>query len=121
MIGVKPQYPDVDIQEDGTWRTGEEIVINDGNRRVIRIPAGSKTDFASLPRVARLIWRTHGRHTVPAIVHDALYLQQDTTRAYADKLFLRLMKMYGVGWVQRHLFYGAVRANVLADIGWGSK
>src|SRR5437764_1311818 len=41
--------------------------------KVITVPAGFVTDFASVPWYARWLISVLGRHSIPAIVHDYLY------------------------------------------------
>lgn len=53
--------------------------------------------------------RHFGRFTNAAILHDALYTAQITTRAEADRYFLEAMRVSKVLWGRRYLYYFAVR------------
>ena len=53
--------------------------------------------------------RHFGKYTNAAILHDALYGIQ-YRRSTADSLFLEAMKVSGVGWFRRKLYWSIVRA-----------
>jgi hypothetical protein len=77
--------------------------------RMITVPTGFETDFASVPR---LFWRLippWGRYSAAAVVHDYLYATASVTRYEADRIFLDLMKRLGVPLWKRRLMYRAVR------------
>lgn len=74
---------------------------------VIRIPAGTVTDLASVPRVLWTIFPPHGRYAKAAIVHDYLYEQSIGTKAWADAVFLEAMQVLGVPKWRRTLMYFA--------------
>ena len=114
---VTPRYPDVDITPGGGWITGENIHVDDGKKKFL-IPKGTSINFASLPAPARILWRTWGKHSVPDIVHDALYGTRQYSKAYVDKLYLRMMKDYGVNPIRRRIFYAGVRMNLIAALRW---
>ena len=75
----------------------------------IHVKRGFVTDFASIPRFARLLIPKLGRYTKAAVIHDALY--QDIvpgfrfTRAEADLVFLDAMADLGVVKWKRNLMY----------------
>lgn len=75
---------------------------------VIRIPAGTVTDLATVPRVLWTIFPPHGRYAKAAIVHDYLYAQGIGTKAWADRVFLEAMEVLGVPKWRRFLMYWAV-------------
>jgi hypothetical protein len=76
---------------------------------VIRIPAGTVTDLASVPRLLWAIFPPHGRYAKAAIVHDYLYEQGIGCKAYADQVFLEAMEVLSVPKWRRILMYWAVR------------
>lgn len=76
---------------------------------VITVPAGFRTDFASVPRVLWTIVPPVGLYGKAAVVHDYLYILQDRTRLEADRIFLEAMEVLGVPKIQRTLMYQAVR------------
>lgn len=81
--------------------SGEDIIVS----------PGFGTDLASIPRLFHSIVPVNGKHRAAAIVHDWLYVQQDRTRADADRIFLEAMDDLGVRWSQRWAMYAAVRVG----------
>jgi hypothetical protein len=77
----------------------------------IEIPAGFGTDFASVPRALHWIVDRIGGHTEAAVVHDWLYWAQRTSRANADEIFYRLLRLSGCGRVKSLAMWAAVRSG----------
>lgn len=82
----------------------------------IEINEGFKTDFASIPRMARSIISVFGRHIQAAITHDKTYESviimpngKPMTKLEADTLFLEGMHSLRVNWPRRKIMYRAVR------------
>jgi hypothetical protein len=61
--------------------------------RVIEVPEGFVTDFASVPRLPFIFWFTGGTAEAPAVLHDWLYRTgaESVTRAQADAVFKEAM------------------------------
>lgn len=78
---------------------------------MIIVPAGTVTDFASVPRLPLAYWLFAGVGQAAAVVHDWLY-RSDTTvaRQVADEIFLEAMEACGVSAWRRLPMYWAVRA-----------
>ena len=80
---------------------------------VIIIPAGYKTDLASVPRIPGIYWRVGGKAVLPSIVHDWLYEHGDPalSRKAADEMFLEAMddQQDPPWWTTRRIMYRAVR------------
>ncbi|TAM25989.1 MAG: DUF1353 domain-containing protein [Candidimonas sp.] len=93
--------------------------------RTFWAPAGTKTDFASIPRLP-LIWLFLGdRYRAPAALHDYLYGSHEVPRRAADALLLemctavdaqivyrwRLTRAIGkhTTWLRRHSIWFGVR------------
>ena len=76
---------------------------------VIRVPAGTITDLASVPRPLWALFPPHGRYAKAAIVHDYLYARGIGTKERADRIFLEAMTVLGVPRWRRVLMYVAVR------------
>ena len=103
-----------------SWRAKEREWVVEApftalwKNHVIKVPMGSRTDLASIPRLFRSLIPQVGRHLQPAIVHDILYRRPDSRkgldRAQADRMFLDGMESVGVGWARRWAMYTAVRA-----------
>ncbi len=78
----------------------------------IEVPEGFITDFASIPRLLRLLIPKLGRYNKAAVIHDALYqgtVRINVTRQEADIIFLDAMEDLGVAKWKRTLMYWAVR------------
>ena len=75
------------------------------------VPAGFKTDLASIPRLLRGIIPQVGRHIQPAIAHDYCYrvAKSGRSRVQADRMFLDGMKETGVRFTRRWVMYLGVR------------
>jgi hypothetical protein len=78
-------------------------------KKIIVVPSGFVTDFASVPWYAQSIISVLGKHSVPAVIHDYLYWEQKCTRIEADNIFYTAMEEYSTSWFQRHAVYDAVR------------
>jgi hypothetical protein len=81
--------------------------LNSGD--VISVPAGFRTDFASVPRVFWWLVPPVGRYGKAAVIHDYLYVVKTRSRKEADKIFLEAMEVLDVPKWRRKLIYFAVR------------
>lgn len=80
--------------------------------RLIRVPAGFETDFASVPRLLWPILDPTGPYGKAAVLHDWLYRTRGlATRDQADRVFLEAMEALGVGWWTRTIMYRGVRVG----------
>lgn len=77
-------------------------------RHGVTVPCGFETDLASVPRVFWAVYPPFGKYIEASVIHDYLY-RQKFNRKEADKLFRKIMKEDGVGFLTRNLFYFAVR------------
>jgi hypothetical protein len=78
--------------------------------RVIEVPRGFETDFASIPRVLWPWLPPTGRYGKAAVIHDFLYRTLGVaTRAEADQVLGEAMEELGVGWWTRQVIYRGVR------------
>lgn len=78
--------------------------------RVIELPEGFQTDFASIPRVFWNLLPPTGSYGKAAVIHDFLYRTPFyATRAQADLVLLEAMTDLGVGWWTRQIIYRGVR------------
>lgn len=107
---------------DGLWETTKAFTYRVGDEHSddkIRVPAGFKTDFASVPRIFWMIIPRDGRYTAAAVLHDYMYHTQTRSRDVADKIFLEAMGVLGVPWLRKRLMYRAVRVG--GWIGWNRR
>lgn len=83
---------------------------NETGKIQLVVPAGFKTDFASITRWLWPFFPPFGKYSRAAIVHDYLYeVKGDHSRFLADALFRELMDKLGVPLWKRMIMYGAVR------------
>lgn len=95
---------------DGKWELVEGLIY-EGNTETFNVPAGFKTDFASVPRVFwNIIPPTSPKYSRAAVLHDWFYANHNVSRKDADGLFRRIMRESGVGKLKRGIMWLAVRA-----------
>jgi len=75
----------------------------------ITVPAGFKTDFASVPRLFWNLAPPWGKYSRAAVVHDWLYQSGITEKDVADLIFKALMIRYGVPAWKAEVMYKAVK------------
>jgi hypothetical protein len=96
--------------DDGMWRLGKPLSYSSGvANRVITVPAGFRTDLASVPRLPVIYWLCGGRANKPAVVHDFLYTEGLVARRIADAVFLEAMAVVSVPIIYRVLMWLGVR------------
>ncbi|MGK8508469.1 DUF1353 domain-containing protein [Nocardia asiatica] len=91
------------------WRVTEPLVYRGATEEFV-VPAGFRTDFASVPRA--LIWLVprYGVYTRAAILHDYLLGSKVVSVADADGIFRRSLHELGVSLPRRWMMWAAVRA-----------
>jgi hypothetical protein len=106
--------------DDTNWMTREELRY-EGKEEPFVVPAGSPTDFASVPRVFVWLLPRYGRYTKAAILHDHLWRDLATAGEIswvdADATFRRAMRELGVPFLRRWLMWAAVRWAALLKPG----
>lgn len=110
-IGEEPL--DVRYLDGRRWRLLQSFdFASQTLERIVRVPTGFETDFASIPRVLWPIFPPTGPYGKAALVHDALYRTFGLcSRADADRTLLEAMEALGVNWFTRWTMYTAVRAG----------
>ena len=103
---------------DELWEVLEPLVYR-GRRDTFVVPAGFRTDFASVPRVAIWLIPRFGRYTPAAVLHDWLTTVGLTTRVIdsrdADGVFRLSMAELHVPPVRRWLMWTGVRWGALVN------
>lgn len=84
----------------------DSVLLN----RVIIVPAGFVTDFASVPRAPFTYWLFGGVADEAAVVHDFLYETGIVPRDVADDVYLEALEACGVAAWRRRAMWAAVRA-----------
>jgi hypothetical protein len=98
--------------DDTSWELLAPLTYQ-GKRDTFVVPAGQRTDFASVPRV--LVWflPRYGKYTKAAILHDYLWRELACTGTIrwvdADGIFRRAMRELGVAFLKRWMMWTAVR------------
>lgn len=79
---------------------------------LIKVPKGFVTDYASIPKLFRVIILPYGKHSGASVIHDWLYSSNcdlEISRERADKVFLEILKEENINFFLRMLMYFAVR------------
>ena len=94
----------------GAWRVDKPFSYqSEVAHRMITVPAGFVTDFASVPRLPFMFWLTGDTSHEAAVIHDYLYRTGILPRDISDKVLLEASAVSGVpGW-RRSLMYWGVR------------
>jgi hypothetical protein len=110
---------------DQLWEVVQPLVYH-GRLDTFVVPAGFRTDFATVPRVVVWLIPRFGRYTLAAVLHDWLVTEGLSSRAVssrdADGLFRRVLRELGVPPARRWLMWCGVRwgavVNPLRRSGW---
>ena len=101
-----------------TWALVDPLVYRGSWERFV-VPAGFRTDFASVPRPVTWLVPRFGAYTLAAILHDWLCTEGIRTGAVtarqADGIFRRVMRESGVPVLRRWLMWAGVRWGALTD------
>lgn len=109
---------DLQANDDGkTFTLLSEFIYELGNdpQRIIVVPKGFITDFASVPQLFWNIlppWGTYGK---AAVLHDWNYKKQEFTRKFCDDILMESMTTLGVPKWKRVAIYLGVRLG-----GWAA-
>jgi len=101
-----------------TWALVDDLVYHGRWQRFV-VPAGFRTDFASVPRPVTWLVPRFGAYTLAAILHD--WLCTDGIRSgvvtsrQADGIFRRVMRESGVPVLRRWMMWAGVRWGALTD------
>ena len=100
------------------WSLVDDLVYQGRWERFV-VPAGFRTDFATVPRVVTWLIPRFGAYTLAAILHDWLCGQGIRTGVVsareADGIFRRVMRESGVPVLRRWMMWAGVRWGALTD------
>jgi hypothetical protein len=87
------------------------VAVNDA--RTLSPPRENPTDLASIPRFMRWFEGSYGLHTLAAILHDQLIVDQPNKGALgsdtlSDRFFREMLGSAGVPWLKRWIIWAAV-------------
>ena len=90
------------LHKDLIWQTEKQLII---------VPAGFRTDLASIPRLIRSFYPKTGKQNRAAVLHDYCYRTPELfdDKAKADRLFLKAMISCGVRKTKAKAFYRGVK------------
>jgi hypothetical protein len=96
----------------GLWELVEPLVYDsDRAAMTITVPAGFKTDFASVLRLPVIYLFLGDKAHAPATVHDYLYHSGIVPRNVADDVFYEAMRVSTkLSGIERWMMWAAVRA-----------
>lgn len=114
---AKDDSDDVD-QGRGVWTLVEPLRYSANSGQIFEVPAGFKTDFASVPRILLIFDAFGDRANLAATLHDWLYAKNPTTgehpvpsRDVADSLIREAALAQGCDQVVADVLYAGVRAG----------
>jgi hypothetical protein len=117
-VPFEPGSLTVSRVDANTWALVDELVYQGSWERFV-VPAGFRTDFASVPRVVTWLVPRFGAYTLAAILHDWLCSEGirsgTVTSRDADGIFRRVMRESGVPVLRRWLMWAGVRWGALTD------
>jgi hypothetical protein len=100
------------------WSLVDDLVYQGRWERFV-VPAGFRTDFATVPRVVTWLVPRFGAYTLAAILHDWLCGQGIRSGVVsareADGIFRRVMRESGVPVLRRWMMWAGVRWGALTD------
>lgn len=103
-----------DPDNPSLYRTLGDVAWAGSHGDMITVPAGYRTDLASVPRFLTWFIPDHGAYSIAAIVHDWLceiaVPGGMVTRRDADGMFGVMLGELGVPRIQRRLMWAGVRA-----------
>jgi hypothetical protein len=120
-MGTFPQPLELEYMDGRYFKLTADFVYEVNNHRIVTVPKGFVTDFASVPKILWNVLPPTGSYGKAAVIHDWLYQFRTTEdlagRAYpeevwryqADWILLGAMKSLGVSGFTRHVIYWGVR------------
>ena len=94
------------------WHLIEEFEYHIGSLpsdEIIKVPAGFKTDFTSVPKILWPIISPYGIQGKAAVIHDYCYATGYVSQKRSDEIFLEGMKVLGVSKWRRYSLFWALR------------
>ena len=104
--------------DSNTWSVVDPLLYQGREERFV-VPAGFRTDFATVPRLVAWLVPRFGTFTLAAILHDWLCSEGirsgAVTSRQADGIFRRVMRESGVPVLRRWLMWAGVRWGALTS------
>ena len=100
----------LDDTDPARWRLNKALIYETTAEKLIIVPGGFETDFASVPRLPLAYLLTGDTAHRAAVLHDWLYTAPvKCSRAEADAVLREASAASGVPWWRRWLMWAAVR------------
>jgi hypothetical protein len=99
----------LEVREDGDYWQLIRPLVYTGARDTWTVPAGFRTDLASVPRLLTWLVPKAGVHNRAAVVHDYLCRRPDVSFRDADGVLRRISRELGVSPQRRWLMWAGVR------------
>lgn len=97
-------------QDDGSWVLCKPLEYESTvAKQTFIVPAGFKTDLATVPRLPVVYLLTGDSARAAAVVHDYLYSERLVSRKIADAVLLEAAKISGVPAWRGWLMWAGVR------------
>ena len=93
----------------GMWVLLSSLKYESDSAGVICVPAGYKTDFASVPRIPVIFDALGDLAHAAAVLHDYLYSSCELSRAAADSVLMEAAIVSGVQPWKAYLMWAGVR------------
>lgn len=101
---------DVRLRADGRWELLQDLTyLCELTGKAYTVPAGTITDFASVPRLPMVYLLAGNTAHLAAVVHDHLYQTAQEPKAVADNVFAEIMDRTGIAGWRRDLMLMGVR------------
>ncbi len=99
------------LVSDGRDPEAARLAVDDA--RTISPPRENPSDLASIPRFMRWFENSYGVHTLAAIIHDQLIVEEPNAGALgsdtlSDRFFREMLRSAGVPWLRRWVIWAAV-------------
>lgn len=101
---------DVRLMPDGRWQLLQDLTyLCQFTQKAYTVPAGTITDFASVPRLPLVYLLAGNCAHLAAVVHDHLYQTAQEPKHIADRVFAEIMDRTGVkDWRRDLMLMGVV-------------
>lgn len=96
--------------EDDLFQLASDLSASWGGLELL-VPAGTVTDFASVPWGLRNMVPRWNRTARPAVFHDRLYQAHNVSRRLADRIFRDLLRAEGIDPIRAWLVWVGVRVG----------
>lgn len=118
-----------EIQESDDFKLLKPIdYLSNSADILVRVPAGFRTDLASIPRLLRPFFNRNGKSKKAAVIHDYLYddeevdaINRGLNQEQCDGLFYEALLECGVGKVAAYMYWLGVRLGGFLSFRKGDK